>query len=311
MTFEYKTGLHRFAVATAACTLLLLVAGGLVTSNDAGLSVPDWPLSYGSVMPPMVGGVFYEHGHRLIASAVGFLTIILAVWLWRADERPWMRRLGWTALLMVIVQGVLGGLTVKFLLPKPVSISHASLAQLFFCTTVAIALFTSRWWSQDVPAAARIPDSSAPRLRTISVLLFAATFAQLVLGASFRHKALTVIPHVAWAFVVTFLASWMVIAIRWNFEGTRALRRLASILGGLLVVQLMLGGGAYWSRLVAAEYPQPIPVMVFFTVAHVAFGAMTLATTFLLLICTFRLTQPAPQTAAAISPVAPLKGSAS
>ncbi|MSV30846.1 MAG: hypothetical protein EXQ52_19180, partial [Bryobacterales bacterium] len=135
--------LHRYSVLLAVCTLLLVVAGGLVTSNDAGLSVPDWPLSYGKLMPVMEGGIFYEHGHRMVATTVGFLTIILAVWIWRVESRPWMRHLGFAALAAVIAQGLLGGMTVIFMLPKPVSISHACLAQLFFSTTVSIALFTS------------------------------------------------------------------------------------------------------------------------------------------------------------------------
>ena len=135
--------LHRFAVLLAISTLFLVIAGASVTSNQAGLSVPDWPLSYGQVMPEMKGGVFYEHGHRMIASAVGFLTVIFAMWLWRAEPRAWVRRLGLVAVAGVILQGVLGGLTVLYLLPKAVSISHACLAQLFFSTTVALALFTS------------------------------------------------------------------------------------------------------------------------------------------------------------------------
>src|SRR5580700_11004773 len=108
---------HRFAVFTACCTFLLLIAGALVTSNDAGLSVPDWPLSYGSFLPPMVGGIFWEHGHRMIATFVGILTIVLAVWLWRSEPRPWVRRLGLGALGLIVAQGVLGGLTVRFYLP--------------------------------------------------------------------------------------------------------------------------------------------------------------------------------------------------
>lgn len=312
MTLAYHAGLHRFAVFTAFCTLLLLMAGGLVTSNDAGLSVPDWPLSYGSLMPPMVGGIFYEHGHRMIATFVGMLTIGLAVWLWRKDERPWLRRLGWFALAMVIAQGVLGGLTVKFLLPKPVSIAHASLAQLFFCTTVGIALFTSRWWKVCAAEFPPVEDSGAPRLRTLASVLFGATFLQLVLGAAFRHKALTVIPHVAWAFVVTFLAAWTVIHIRWSFEAVRPLRRAASVLGGLLVVQLLLGGGAYWSRLLATESAQPIAVMAFFTVAHLAFGALTLACTVVLALCALRETHvPQHVVAQQSATFAPVKGSAS
>ena len=149
--------LHRFSIFLAICTLFLVAAGASVTSNQAGLSVPDWPLSYGQVMPEMKGGVFFEHGHRMIASAVGFLTIILAIWLWRFENGRWMRSLGWAALAAVIAQGVFGGMTVLFLLPKAVSISHACLAQVFFATTVAIALFTSPGWRRGpVPVRIRV-----------------------------------------------------------------------------------------------------------------------------------------------------------
>ncbi|MGH9658302.1 MAG: COX15/CtaA family protein, partial [Bryobacteraceae bacterium] len=143
---RYNVWLHRYAVLLAGATLFLVVAGALVTSHEAGLSVPDWPLSYGRLMPEMTGGIFYEHGHRMVATAVGVLTIGLAIWLARADDRRWMRRLGWIALAAVIAQGALGGMTVIFMLPKPVSISHACLAQLFFSTTVCLALFTSEGW---------------------------------------------------------------------------------------------------------------------------------------------------------------------
>src|SRR5437762_7654859 len=130
--------LHKFSKLVAGSTVLLILAGSFVTSTDSGLSVPDWPTTYGWNMftfPPskMVGGIFYEHGHRLIASTVGFLTIGLVIWLWRVERRRWMRRLGLIALAAVIVQGVLGGMTVKYFLPAPVSIAHAGLAQLFFC----------------------------------------------------------------------------------------------------------------------------------------------------------------------------------
>src|SRR3954447_25154978 len=150
--------LHRYATLVAASTVILIAAGGMVTSTGSGLSVPDWPNTYGRFMflfpfDKWVGGIFYEHGHRLIASTVGFLTVILAVWTWRVDPRAWVRRLGFAALGAVILQGVLGGITVLLFLPPPVSIGHAALAQLFFCITLSLALFTSRGW-REAPVAA-------------------------------------------------------------------------------------------------------------------------------------------------------------
>src|SRR5713226_1672795 len=106
----HNKALHRFAIFTAVCTFCLVIAGGLVTSTQSGLAVPDWPLSYGQLMPPMVGGIFYEHLHRMVATFVGVLTIILAVWVWRKEDRGWMRILGFVALALVIMQGLLGGL---------------------------------------------------------------------------------------------------------------------------------------------------------------------------------------------------------
>src|ERR1700687_2728780 len=181
----HNVWLHRYTLVVAICTLFLVVAGGLVTSNDAGLSVPDWPLSYGKLMPRMEGGVFFEHGHRMVATTVGLLTIILAIWLSRSDKRRWMRRLGWVALAAVIAQGLLGGMTVIFMLPKPVSISHACLAQLFFSTTVLIALFTSAEWKRESPL---VEDTGAPALHSLAVAVPLFVLAQLALGAAARQK---------------------------------------------------------------------------------------------------------------------------
>jgi cytochrome c oxidase assembly protein subunit 15 len=180
-----NNGLHRFAVFTAFCTFCLIIAGGLVTSTQSGLAVPDWPLSYGQVMPPMVGGIFYEHTHRLIAAFVGLLTILLAVWLWRKEERRWVRVLGIVAVGAVITQGLLGGLTVLFLLPTPISVSHATLAQTFFVLVSSIALFTSRWWkSQKQP----MIDLHAGRpVARLMMLTIAVIYVQLILGALMRH----------------------------------------------------------------------------------------------------------------------------
>src|SRR6185295_17208976 len=156
--------LHRFATFVAGCTVLLVLAGSLVTSTDSGLSVPDWPTTYGSNMftfPPSkwVGGIFYEHGHRLIASGVGFLTIILTAWLWLTESRRWVRWLGVVALAAVITQGILGGLTVLFFLPAAISTAHAGLAEIFFCLVVSIALFTAPSWRAGISAPAPLERS--------------------------------------------------------------------------------------------------------------------------------------------------------
>src|SRR3984957_15394720 len=172
----YKPGLHRWSILLAFCTLLLVVAGGLVTSRDAGLSVPDWPLSYGKLMPPMEGGILYEHGHRMVATAVGLLTIVSMIWLLRSERRKWLRWLGAIALLAVVLQGVLGGLTVLLLLPWWISTAHACLAQLFFSTTVAMALFTSAWW---VRGPAPLKEDERFPIRDLSLAAPVSVLAQL------------------------------------------------------------------------------------------------------------------------------------
>ncbi|MBI4428033.1 MAG: COX15/CtaA family protein [Ignavibacteriales bacterium] len=181
----YNKSLHRYTVFTACCTFLLLIAGGMVTSTGSGLAVPDWPLSYGKLMPPMVGGIFYEHGHRMIASFVGLLTVFLTVWFLRVEKRAWVRKLAVLALVGVIIQGLLGGLTVKMMLPPEVSATHATLAQIFFCTVSALALFTSRWWYGEasvIQAKEASVPSSAFFVGTVGVVLV-----QLILGAVMRH----------------------------------------------------------------------------------------------------------------------------
>ena len=278
-------GLHRYSYVLAAFTLFLVVAGASVTSNDAGLSVPDWPLSYGKVMPEMRGGIFYEHGHRMVATAVGFLTVILAVWLWFAEPRRWMRRLGLAALGAVVVQGVLGGLTVIYLLPKAVSVSHACLAQLFFSTTVAIAVFTSPSWKRGPEI---VEDAGTPSLRSLAVLATAAVFVQIALGAAYRHKALGLIPHVVGALVVTGVVLLVSLFALTQFPNHAALRRWSHVSLGIALAQVFLGIAAYMARITYADSPQPSAVMVLFTVLHVATGALTLAFSLTLAIQVFR-----------------------
>jgi cytochrome c oxidase assembly protein subunit 15 len=186
--------LHRYTRLLAASSLLLITAGGLVTSTGSGLSVPDWPNSYGYFMfsfplSQMVGGVFYEHGHRLIASTVGMMTIGLALWLTRVESRRWVRHLGWLALAAVIAQGILGGITVLFFLPTPVSVSHAGLAQLFFALVVSLAIFTSPGWREgygrDAPEERAIINDQA--LRGLALVTPVAIFLQIMVGATMRH----------------------------------------------------------------------------------------------------------------------------
>jgi cytochrome c oxidase assembly protein subunit 15 len=268
--------LHKYAVFTACCTFLLLIAGALVTSNDAGLSVPTWPLAWGTVTPPMVGGIVYEWSHRVMAATVGFLTIILAAWLWMAEGRPWMRWLGLAALGGVIAQGILGGLTVRMFQPPPVSAAHATLAQLFFSTVVAIALFTGSWWQSELP---EMEDAGSPPIRSLTIWTLAAVFLQLILGAAFRHKGFGIFPHLIGAVVVTVLVFKTAGALKRRYVGTPALRSCARLLHILIGTQLLLGAGAWWSRIYSAHFPQPIPVMVTLTVVHTVTGALLLATT--------------------------------
>jgi cytochrome c oxidase assembly protein subunit 15 len=262
--------LHRYGVALAAATLLLIVAGALVTSNEAGLSVPDWPLSYGKVMPEMKGGVFYEHGHRMVATAVGMLTIGLVVFLHRAEKRVWMKRLGWAALGAVIAQGVLGGLTVIYLLPKAISIFHACLAQLFFATTCAIAVFTSPGWKAGPEI---VEDHKWPSLRSLAAVTSALLLLQILLGAAFRHRALGVLPHVLFAFVVAGVVTMLALFTLTQFPKHAALRKAAHALVGVTFVQVLLGLGALLARM--REVPNPAEI-VSTTVVHVAMGALTL-----------------------------------
>lgn len=276
---------HRFAVFIALCTFLLILAGASVTSNDAGLSVPDWPTSFGSLyrIPPMVDGVKFEHGHRMIAQFIGLLTIVLAVWTQRVDRRPWMRALGWAALATVIAQGILGGITVLFYLPPAVSTAHATLGQTFFCIVISMALFTGRGWVNEAPVL--ITQSERPRLATLSVLAVCSVYLQLILGAGFRHSGMKLLPHLVSAVAVTALLLWTCVRVLSRYARTPQLRKPAVALLVLLFVQLSLGFGSYLTRVEWGKgASQPGMSMVLTTVAHVAVGALVLATSVILAI---------------------------
>ena len=200
---QTKPWLYWFAVLTALATLALIGIGGLVTSHEAGMSVPDWPTTYGYNMflfpiSKWLGGIFYEHSHRLLASLVGLMTTILAVWLWLKDSRQWMHWLGVAAFLLVVAQGVLGGLRVTLHMDS-LGIYHATIAQLFFVLTCALALFTSRWW-QNIgrDALPRVPNfqneaaqQRGPTMQNLRWLVLATTlliFVQLIIAAAMRHQ---------------------------------------------------------------------------------------------------------------------------
>ncbi len=175
-------GLHRFAVVAACCTLGLVFAGGLVTSTGSGLAVPDWPLSYGTLNPPMVGGIRYEHSHRLIAGSVALLTTALMVWAWRREPRRWVRALALVAWVTVLVQALLGGLTVLLLLPTAVSVTHGGVAQVFFTLMCLLAVVTSPRW-----LAARAAEPSHADVRALGIVAVACVYVQTLLGAWMRH----------------------------------------------------------------------------------------------------------------------------
>jgi cytochrome c oxidase assembly protein subunit 15 len=285
----YNHAHHRFAVFTACVTFLLIIAGALVTSNDAGLSVPDWPTSFGSLykIPHLVGGVRFEHTHRMIAQFVGFLTIILAVWTWRADHRRWMKYLGVTALGLVIAQGVLGGLTVLFYLPPAISSAHAALAQTFFCVAVLIAVFSGRRWVEEVP---RVEfDEQRPSLFTLTLLSIFVLYVQLILGALFRHHGLSWWPHVVNSGAVSIVLSWTAIRALSQYSKIDAVKRPAITMLSLLITQLFLGFVAFLTRVAwGRDAVQPELPMVVSTVAHVAVGALLLATTVILAVQVWR-----------------------
>ena len=277
---------HRFALLLVASTLALIFVGGLVTSTESGLAVPDWPLSYGMLMPPMVGGVFYEHGHRMVATFVGFLTLVLAAWTAHRERRPGVRRLGWLALVAVCVQGGLGGLTVIYLLPTAVSVMHACLAQTFFLVTVAMAYATSREW---LGAAGGEDDAGGVRASAYAVT--AVVYVQLLLGALMRHlDAGLAIPDFPLAFgqlvpplgdprvAVHFAHRLGAIAVLFavgravycaHRSGDVRFVRPARLLALLVLVQVGLGASVIWTG--KAVYP---------TTAHVATGAAVLGTAF-------------------------------
>ena len=288
-------GVHRFAVLVACATFFLIIAGANVTSHDAGLATSDWPLSNGQFFPKMVGNLFWEHGHRLVATTVGLLTIVLAVYLQIRERRTWIKRLGWIALGGVIAQGLLGGLTVKMNLPLAVSSAHATLAQLFFLTTVSLAVFTSRSWMSPTSSVSEAADGVS--IRALCVVALAVILVQLVLGATLRHSATwdqwlptgLLLAHVGGAIIVTLVLGASALTVLSRHRHEKYLARPAMAALALLAMQLSLGLAAYITRAASPYDPQPLNPMIAVTVAHVAGGALLFATTIILTLRVFRV----------------------
>ena len=288
-------GVHRFALLVACATFFLIIAGANVTSHDAGLATSDWPLSNGQVFPKMVGNLFWEHGHRLVATSVGLLTIALAIYLQVRERRAWVKRLGWIALGGVIAQGLLGGLTVKMNLPLAVSAAHATLAQLFFLTTVSLAVFTSRSWQ--APGVSINETGQGVSLRSLGVIALAVILGQLVLGATLRHSATwdqplptgLLLAHVGGAAIVTLVLGGTILSVLLKYRPEKYLAKPALIAAGLLFIQLLLGLAAFVTRSASPNDPQPLNPMISITVAHVACGALLFAATAVLTLRAFRV----------------------
>lgn len=285
----YRRGYHFFAIFTACATLVVITAGALVTSNDAGLSVPDWPTSFGYLVkvPHFVGGIRYEWTHRMLAGSLVTLTLAIALWTLVIERRRWLRWLAIGALGTVVTQAILGGLTVLLLQPPAVSAAHATVAQTFFCIAVVIALFTGKQWIEEHP---RVEfDQRRPSLFTLTLLSIFVLYVQLVLGALFRHHGLSWWPHVLNAVVVSFVLAWTAVRALSIYSHIEAVRRPAILMLSLLIAQLCLGFAAFLTRVEwGKDAAQPELPMVLSTVTHVAVGALLLATSVVLAIQVWR-----------------------
>lgn len=271
------------------CVFFLLMAGGLVTSHDAGLAVPDWPLSYGTWMPPMVGNIFWEHGHRMIAGFVALLTLFTAVCIQRSPEPGWIKKLAWTGVVLVTLQALLGGMTVLMLLPPPVSISHACLGQTFFCLTIALAYYLS-------PASRKSGlQGEDPllvrKLMRLTLLTFLFVYLQLILGAVVRHTGKAVYEHMGFALAVVAHVVLVQLAVSRLTDARSPLKPAARILAALTLLQIVLGAGAFvFTQMIQRQGPAAPLHEVVFASAHHTNGALVIGLAALI----FVMSRPAP-----------------
>ena len=259
---------HRVGLATLAATGVLIVLGGLVTNTGAGLAVPDWPSTFGHNMflfpwSQMIGGVFYEHSHRLVGALVGLLTLVLAAALWREGGR--LRRLGLVAVAIVLVQGVLGGLRVV-LQQDTLAIFHGSLAQAFFALLAAVALLTT-------PRGRVAVAQVAPSLKALTVVAAALVFVQIVFGAVLTHAGRLDL-HLVGAALVFVVVPLVTAQLRRTADAVAA--PLARLLLVLLGLQLALGAGSFLARFSSLWMPGGQTTVVLLPVAHRLVGSLIL-----------------------------------
>ncbi len=303
----YSPWLYSIAIITAVATFILIVLGGIVTSTESGLAVPDWPTTFGYNMflypiSEMVGGILYEHSHRLMGSLVGLLTITLFILLLIKDDRKWIKWLGFVALIGVIVQGCLGGLRVLLDGDEATELSrnlaivhaivHACLAQAFLALLCGICWYTSRDWFENEKQSGNTFDSvSAKKLRRLSLITTCLIYLQLIFGAILRHTGNRLDAHLLIAFLVTL---HIILLVRRVFstdaQSQGVEQSFALLLLGLLAVQLILGTGAYITRLTAFGETVSALLTDLVTTAHVAIGALMLAISFIITLKIFRLT---------------------
>jgi cytochrome c oxidase assembly protein subunit 15 len=285
----YRPVVYRFAVFVFLWTILLFVAGALVTSNAAALSVPDWPKSFGTWFPTLkqlVGGAFFEHSHRVIAGILGVLLLIEAVLIWFADRRRWLRWFALVAVGGVVVQSVLGGEVVRKLLQYWLPVLHACFAQIMFGAILCLAVFSSKWWIEDHR---QLEDRGGISIHTLAGLNALVMFVQVFLGAGFRHQYVAIWPHLAGSAAVLGVMIWTAAVLRRRFDDSPELTFGRTLLHSMVGMQILLGIAAYWSRLATADAPEPMPVMVALTVIHTVFGALVFASSILVVLMCYRL----------------------
>jgi heme a synthase len=300
-----KPRLHRYALLTAACTFILLLAGALVTSTGSSLAVPDWPLSFGKFFPEMKGGVLFEHGHRMIAGTVALLTLGLAIYTQIVEKRSWVKKLAWCALGIILLQAVLGGVTVLLHLPTEVSVAHAGLAQIFFCLIISLSLVTSKNWMEDGD---RRIKSTIGSVQTAALVITVIIYFQILVGAVTRHSGFglaipdwplsfgQLLPN-EWsraillqfshtrvgAFIVLVLVNWLSFKVCTRYADEKAIFWPAASAALLVWLQCFLG------ILVIATEKSIVPTSV-----HVITGAALLASMLVLTLNSFRLFQKEP-----------------